>query len=312
MHRLLCVASTLLIMACGSSASTSGTASTGSAPTSTGASGDGGASVSADGRTSNLHVPPGYVAGHAAPLVVMLHGTSVDGLLEELYLGFGPLSDKYGFLYAYPDGTLDQQGMSFWNATDACCNYDGSTVDDSGYLSALIDAIKAQYTVDPKRVFVIGHSNGGFMAYRMACDHADQIAAIASLAGAMWEDTTKCQPSEPVSVLEIHGTSDAEVIYAGAPGSGKPGDGEYPSAETTVEDWATFDGCGTSPDKSSPQLDIDSGIAGPETTVESFEQGCKSGSAVALWSIEGGSHLPAIGDTFREGVVQFLLAHPKP
>src|SRR5262249_9298088 len=152
-------------------------------------------------------------------------------------------------------------------------------VDDSAYLSSLIDEIKARYTVDPKRVYFVGHSNGGFMSYRMACDHADQIAAIGSLAGAMWADTSKCKPSQPVSVLEIHGTADADVLYNGSVG------GKYPDAVTTVEDWATLDGCSLMPDNSAPPLDLDSSLMGAETTVQRYTQGCKAGGAAELWSI---------------------------
>ncbi len=257
-------------------------------------------------------VPAAYDATIPAPLLVMLHGYSVDGTVEELFLQLAPLADKNGFLYAHPDGTVDSSGNYFWNATDACCNYDGSTVDDSGYLLSVVQGVKAAYNVDPARVYFMGHSNGGFMSYRMACDHADQIAAIVSLAGAMWDDPSKCQPAAPVSVLEIHGDADTEVLYGGSPGSAMPGDGPYPSAATTVSDWVTLDGCSATPDTGAPPLDLDVEIPGAETTVQTWASGCKPGGSAALWTIHGGMHLPSIGDTFRQDVFQYLIAHPKP
>jgi polyhydroxybutyrate depolymerase len=298
----------------GSGASSGGATSGGSGGTGgdTGAGGMAGGPPIGGDRPVDVVVPSTYSPGKPAPLLILLHGYSVGGKVEELYMHFAPLADKYGFLYAYPDGTVDKSGKRFWNATDACCNFDGSSVDDSGYLSSVIDEIEKAYSVDPKRIYLVGHSNGGFMAYRMACDHAGKIAAIVSLAGATWQDTSKCKPESPVSVLQVHGTADPEVAFDGAPGLGSQGNGPYPGAETTVQDWATLDGCSLTPDKSSPPLDLDTMLAGAETTVEKYAQGCKPGGGAELWAIQGGGHIPSINDTFREGVFSYLMAHPKP
>jgi polyhydroxybutyrate depolymerase len=259
-------------------------------------------------RPVEVHVPPGYVSGVPAPLVIMLHGYTASGALEESYLNVTALSDARGFLYAYPDGTKDPLGNGFWNATDACCGSGDRTVDDSAYLSRLIGEIEARYSVDPKRVFLFGHSNGGFMSYRMACDHADQIAAIASLAGAMWADVAQCHPSGPVGVLQIHGTSDTVINYMG----GSLQNVAYPSAATSVLDWATFDGCSATPDTTSPPLDLESSLPGDETTVTVYGSGCRPGGRAELWSMQGGSHIPVLGPSFTSSVIDFLLAHPKP
>ena len=111
-------------------------------------------------------------------------------------------------LYATPNGTQDLLALRFWNATDACCDFFGSGVDDSTYLANLVAAIDSAVGVDPRRRFFVGHSNGGFMSYRMACDHADEVAAVVSIAGATFDDTADCAPVRPVSTLQIHGTSD--------------------------------------------------------------------------------------------------------
>ncbi|HOW73868.1 MAG TPA: PHB depolymerase family esterase, partial [Phycisphaerae bacterium] len=155
-----------------------------------------------------IHVPPSYNPAAPMPLIISLHGYSIRAEWMEQVLQFKPLADEYDFLYAYPEGTTDSIGAVFWNATDGCCNFYGSTVDDSGYLRRLIDAIKASYNVDPGRVFLFGWSNGGFMCHRMACDHADTIAAIASFAGTTYKNSSACSPSGPVHVLHIHGTAD--------------------------------------------------------------------------------------------------------
>jgi polyhydroxybutyrate depolymerase len=298
--------SLLLAAAPASGCSSSNEPAVPSASTTSSSGGAGGAAAApttfGGDRPVTLHVPASYRPGTPTPLVLLLHGYSVSGLVEDLYMGFTALSDARGFLYAHPDGTVDSKKNHFWNATDACCNVDGSKVDDSAYLSDLIAAIGAAYSVDPKRIFLAGHSNGGFMSYRMACDHADQIAAIASLAGAMWLDTSKCKPAAPVSVLEIHGTADTEVLYGGT--------AQYPSAEVTVKDWASIDGCGAMPDTSLPPLDLDDNLAGAETSVTRYG-GCKGGAA-ELWTLLGGTHVPGFTDASRAKIVDFLYAHPKP
>ena len=142
-----------------------------------------------------VHVPPSYDPDVPMPLVMLLHGLNPwGGQGLEDYWQFTPLADQFGFLYLYPDGTVDSGGNRFWNATDACCDFDGTGVDDSGYLRDLMDEIELQLNVDPRRVYVGGHSNGGFMSYRMACDHAETIAAIMSLAGATFYDPANCTP----------------------------------------------------------------------------------------------------------------------
>jgi polyhydroxybutyrate depolymerase len=320
-----------LLAACssGGAATTAGTGSGGAGTSSTSASGGAGGGGSAGGaggggasssggtggampiggdRPVTVHVPPGYAQGTPTPLVILLHGYSASGAIEDLYLGLTAESDKRGFLYAHPDGTIDGQGEHFWNATDACCNFNGSTVDDSGYLSSLITEIAAKYSVDPKRVYFFGHSNGGFMSYRMACDHADQVAAIVSLAGAMPTDVSLCKPSGPVSVLEVHGTADTTIAYDGASIGGHP----FPGATTTIADWVTLDGCSPTADTSAPMLDLEATLPGAETTVTKYATGCKPGGGAELWTITGAEHIPNFTSAFVPDAVDFLYAHPKP
>ncbi len=102
-------------------------------------------------RPYELAVPAAY-AGAPTPLVVLLHGYSVNGATQLVYFGLGPSVDTHGFLLAYPDGTIDSKMNRFWNATDACCNFDGSKVDDVAYLDAVIDDVRAHYNIDPKRI----------------------------------------------------------------------------------------------------------------------------------------------------------------
>ena len=254
-----------------------------------------------------VQVPSTYDPARPYPLVLNLHAYTLTGQEQENYFALTPYSESREFLYAYPQGLSDIFGQPFWNATDACCDLFGNGVDDSTYLIDLVDAIRAQLNVDPWRVHFAGWSNGGFMSYRMACDHADTVAALMSLAGATFLDPTDCQPKGPVHVLQVHGTSDGTILYNG----GATTSGVYPGAVQTVETWAGYNGCGLTPDLSAPNRDVDATIAGAESTVALYEEGCVPGSSAALWTVPGGPHGPSLTTAFRVDVVDFLLTHRK-
>ena len=260
--------------------------------------------VSVGDRPFELHVPGAYRPGTPAPLVVLLHGFRASGFEQEIYFRLTRESDRRGFLYALPNGTTDGDGRRFWNATSACCDFYGTGVDDSSYLRRVIAEVASSYSVDPRRVYLVGHSNGGFMAYRMACEHADVITAVVSLAGAMSDDAAQCRPARPVSVLQIHGTADATVRFEGGQTVGNP----YPSVAITLADWRRFNGCEPTADTSIPPKDLVSNLPGAETTVRSYHTGCVGGTRVELWSIKDGAHIPAFTDNFASAVVDFLYA----
>ncbi len=256
-------------------------------------------------RLVELQLPDDLTAGEQYPLVLLLHGYSANGLLQTAYLGLGDLAEDPGAFFLAPDGTVDSLGNKFWNASDACCG-DGPEIDDVAYLGGLIDEVSAEWPVDPARVYVIGHSNGSFMAYRLACDRADVITGIVGLAGA--DDTVgDCDPSDPVSVLHIHGTDDETVGYDGGTFAG----GTYPGAVASVSQWQAHDGCDASRGPGEPR-DLDTGIDGAEPEVE-IADGCPSGVGVELWTMTGASHIPSLDTaTFGATIVTWLQAHPRP
>ena len=259
-------------------------------------------------RPYTLHVPTGYDPTKPTPLVVMFHGYSVDGPSEEAYMDLTAASDASTFLYAYGNGTVDKSGLRFWNATNACCDLDSIPVDDVTYFDAILEDVSSKYNVDRKRIYEVGHSNGGFMGHRLACDRASTLAAVVSLAGAQWDDPSRCNPSEPVSIVELHGDADTVVIYDG----GSTTEGTYPSAPVTVNTWGAKDGCTGGLSPTGQTLDVDTTLVGNETVVSAFG-GCPAGIDVQLWRIQGGSHIPTISHPgFAELVWGFLGAHHKP
>jgi polyhydroxybutyrate depolymerase len=262
-------------------------------------------------RPATVRTFTGYDCHTAAPLVVLLHDYGSTGAAVDAYFGFSQVADALGFLYVHPDGTKDSSGNQFWNATDACCNFNGATVDDSTYLFDLIEEIGSHYAVDSKRIFVAGYGNGGFMAYRLACDHGIQIAAIADLGGAMWSDSTKCGLQAPTAALEIHGTGDGTYAYDG----GTTSLGAYPSAPGTASEWFAVDRCKDASAEVAPSIAllVDSGLtddAGMDTTVMRWPV-CPGRSEVDLWSMQGAGHQPALAPSFASTVLAFLFAHAK-
>ena len=254
-----------------------------------------------------LIVPTDYDDQTAVPLLVLLHGYSFTGNRQEDYMKFGELVNSHGFLLAYPDGTQESGGdrNQFWNAGETCCNFMGSDVDDSAYVLSIIQAVQSKFNIDPKKIYLVGHSNGGFMSYRAAHDHSDTIAAIASLAGAGLTIDASAPPN-PVHVLQIHGTSDSVIAYEGGDIQGN----SYPGAVATVKRWAGFNGCAVE-GVDMGRIDLEKEIAGEETTVTRYSKGCNSGGSSELWTIEDGSHVPVISETFSQHIVEWLLAHPK-
>jgi polyhydroxybutyrate depolymerase len=252
-----------------------------------------------------LKVPASYSESTPLPLVVLLHGYTSSGAGQDKYMKFSELVNEYEFLLLMPDGTVEANGQKnrFWNATNACCNMQNSEVDDSAYLIGLINEVKANYSVDANSVYLIGHSNGGFMSHRMAYDHPDTIAAIVSLAGASPAVLEGPTPNRPVNILQIHGTADATINYAG----GQIREVSYPSANDTMEKWAIYNAGGSDKRIADNTLDLDSGLDGEETTVMQFE----SKGNVALWTIQEGAHVPKLSSTFNRQVIEWLFDHPK-
>lgn len=267
------------------------------------------ASINAGRGEVSVYIPDSYTPDTPTPLIILLHGYMNNGDDVENYIQLAQFVDSYGFLYVTPTGRSNFLGMEYWNATDACCDLFNNNPDDSAYLRGLIDAMQDRYNVDPRRIHFAGHSNGGFMSYRMACDHADIVASIASLAGATWDDPADCRPSEPVHTLQIHGTDDGVIRYNGGT---VPLGGPHPSAPQTTLTWAAYDGCDPVSDMPITTFDLTTDIAGDDAAALEYVTRCNPGGSARLWTIPGGAHSPNLTQDFRTLVLDFLFAHPKP
>jgi len=219
-------------------------------------------SITHDGllRTYRLHLPANYDQDSIYPLVINMHGLGSNAWEQELYTQFNNVSDTGRFLVAYPNGINETWNVSSETGTD-----------DVGFISALIDSLDAEFSIDLQRVYATGMSMGGFMSYRLACQLSDRIAAIASVTGL--QAYYPCNPVRPVPVAQFHGTLDPIVPYAGV--------------ATTINNWVSNNGC---PDTSviTDLPDIDT--TDNSTVTVSYYGLCNDSTEVILYTIIGGEH----------------------
>ena len=245
-------------------------------------------------RPVDLEVPTPLDDSKQYPLILVLHGYGINGFVQEALFGVNQLPKSGEAFVLAPDGLVDSMGHQYWNADPACCDYDHTNPDDVGYLGGLIDDVTAAWNIDRGAIYVMGHSNGAYMAYRLACDRADVITNIMPLAGVSVSDPSTCVPVKPVSVLHLHGTADDMVPYS--------------SAAPSVMTWAGLDGCATTQTAGDP-LDLDTTQAGAETQTTHYD-GCPPGIAVELWTITGAGHVPNFDQvTFAPLILQYFQNH---
>jgi poly(3-hydroxybutyrate) depolymerase len=167
-------------------------------------------------RPATYILPSGHDPQVPAPLIILLHGFTGTAEGQNQYFRLSQQTEVSGAILLLPNGRTNPAGAQFWSATDYCCDFYNQGDDDVEYLLGLIEEIKGHLRVDSKRVALIGHSNGGFMSYRLACEASEVISHVVSLAGASWFDPAQCDtPSAPVSVLQIHGAWDLVIRYGG-------------------------------------------------------------------------------------------------
>ena len=134
-------------------------------------------------RTYYLHVPANLPADKPAPLVLVFHGGGGTALGTERYLThFSDLADQEDFLVAYPEGINQSWNDGRGTPSTAAAN---EKVDDLAFALAMIDEICQQHSVDPRRIYATGISNGAIFSHYLAANHAEKIAAIAPVVGGM-------------------------------------------------------------------------------------------------------------------------------
>lgn len=262
-------------------------------------------------RRAIVSLPDGYDPDVAAPLVLNFHGFTSDALQQIPITAMSRIAKSRGYVVVYPDGVARS-----WNAGNCCGTAWTDSVDDIAFTKALIEELQESLCIDPKRVYATGFSNGGFFSYRLACEMADRIAAIAPVSGVMGIDPELCQPARPVPVLHIHGTKDPMVRYDG----GIPLTSitlydaplYFRSAPNTVNIWRQKNRC------LSGQREI---FRNGDASCDLFPQ-CAGDADVVFCTIDGGGHTWPGGDarlplgktsmdmSASESILNFFDAHP--
>lgn len=238
------------------------------------------------------------------PLIVVLHGGGGRGRQIDRHTGLTQAATARGFALVYPDG-IDRQwndGRGDWHSQDHA-----ATVDDVGFLAALIADLGARGVIDPARVFVMGVSNGGMMTYRMVCERAELFrGAVAVVANLPKDMAPVCSPSQPVPLMVLNGTADPLMPYDGGEiavfGRSR---GTVISTEATLERFALANGC-----DGREALPVEDPAPDDEVTPEhDVFTGCAAD--LELWRYVGGGHgWPGAGQYRTERLVGIVAHKP--
>lgn len=239
--------------------------------------------VGPSSRTFLVHLPKNLTAANP-PLVIALHGGGTNGKTMERFSGLSDASERYGFVVVYPNGSGRLNGFLTWNAGNCCGYAEKHAIDDVAFIRRLIAYMIEQYHIDPSRVYCTGISNGSMMAYRLATEIPDQIAAIAPVAGTLTIDSNTIHA--PMPIIHFHGTDDRYVPFAGGRGSRSITRNSYMPVEEAIEVWVRINQAAAIPRvEELPALHNDG------TRVIRYTYGTTRDSQnICLYKIVGGGH----------------------
>lgn len=244
-------------------------------------------------RSYVLHVPSVYDGSEPVPLLLDFHAIGGSGKGERSSSPYPSALDGEGVIMAFPTGLSGPAGTA-WNVGPCCVSSD---IDDVAFARAVVTDVEAVACIDPKRVFAVGVSMGGGMAYYLACHAADVFAAVAPSAfDLLQEELATCKPSRPITVISFRGTADPIVSYAGGASSTIPGmPVTFLGAQGTFRAWADLDQC------------TDAASAADGNGCSTYAN-CQDDVTVTLCSKQGG------GLEFGDPAIAWpvLLAHPMP
>lgn len=201
-------------------------------------------------RSYRVHVPPSYDPGKPLPLVVVIHGAFDNASGMEKATGFSELADRENFIVQYPNGISLFGFLQHWNAGHCCGKAADDKVDDVGFIAKAIEDLCFRLNVDRRRIYMVGFSNGGMMAYRFAAEKSDLLAAVAPLAASIGGRASENKPEwripvpeYPLPIISMHGMKDDDVPYNGGISLRRGGDRSYYSVPESIAFWVDQNGC---------------------------------------------------------------------
>lgn len=239
-------------------------------------------------RTYSLHTPKSYRSDRPLPIVIAFHRYGSQGKDLAASSGLNDLADQQGFLVVYPDG-LDRR----WNLTEGTFGALFNRVDDVKFVSALIDHLTQIRAVNPRRIYAMGVSNGGFLVQRLACEPSSRIAAFASIVATLpGQLQANCKASRPVSMLMINGTADRKVPWEG----GRPPKVPYGwilSVPASIEFWRQHNQC---------RVKMINQAVNERVSIDRYPT-CQAQSEVELVTLKGAGHLFPRGSGGRDQLI---------
>lgn len=236
-------------------------------------------------RSFRLFVPKSVSKDKAVPLVIALHGFGADAVSQEVMSGLDEVAKEQQFIVAYPDGI--GRMWRFWETLGPGEDRKPAvgSIDDVGFIAALMDQLIDAGAVDRRRVYVTGMSNGAFMTNRLGYELGDKIAAIAPVAGTLPKNMAEqAKPSRPMPVIYFHGNDDKIVKKDGVDMFSRVGFSL--SSMELAQWWAKRNGC-----RVEAQVDVLPDSADDGTTVKRHQFTAKAqGAPVVYYEIIGGGH----------------------
>lgn len=237
-------------------------------------------------RYYKVHVPEKYSPKTATPLLIAMHGGGGDMEVQssDEYYKQISTSNAEGYIVVFPNGYSQFKSgkIGTWNAGKCCAFARDKNIDDVGFIKEMITHLQNQLNIDRTKIFADGMSNGGMMAYRLACEMPDTFKAIASVAGT--DGTTSCNPKKPISILHIHAKDDDHVLFTGGAGKNAFRDEsqvtDFVSVPDTIAKWVKLNSCEGKPTRN---------LEKPGAYCEKYVK-CKNNTEVQLCVTETGGH----------------------